>query len=469
MRRALRDPRQILEAASATYSRTDTQRWATLALLIAAAVLFVDAVQHNRDMTGYLLVGRLVLAGRHAYLEAGEGVNTWPPFFSLLCVPLALLDEGSRLLSRGTWLLLNFASLVWVLRILARRVYGQELVLDPRSAGLPLAAPEVIVPLLLTGRYLVSNFDHLQINLIVFALALGGLDLDRRGRALAGGFAIGLASAIKLMPIAFVPYLLWARRWTAAAAATAATIILSLLPAAVFGPRRFLDYGRAWLDALGEGWGVGHMNQSIFAMWDRWLGHGMVPFTAEKANGVPESGDPLVMVATAMTVAALIAAAVWAMRRRTVAGGWSELAEWSLVFIVSAILGPVSRKSYLVVLLLPNVLLFAAWRSPSLDERTRRIAGASLAASFLLGGLTSPGLVGGRVAGTLAMTSVVTIATLVLYAGVALLRARLDEADPRARYSRSFRRSSSASSASHRDISARRGNSPRVASPAPDK
>ncbi|MEA2626937.1 MAG: alpha,2-mannosyltransferase [Candidatus Binatota bacterium] len=437
MRPTVRDPRQILESISATYSRPEAQRWATLVLLVAAAILFVGSVQHNRDMTGYLLVGRLVLAGRHAYLDAGAGVNTWPPFFSLLCVPLALLDEASRLLSRGTWLLLNFASLVWVLRIVARRVYGRELVLDPRSPGLALAAPEMLVPLLLTGRYLVSNFDHLQINLIVFALALGGLDLDARGRPLAGGLALGLASAIKLMPIAFVPYLMWARRWTAAAAATAATIILSLLPVPVFGLRRFLDYGRAWLDALGEGWGVGHMNQSIFAMWDRWLGHGMMPFTAEKANGVPESGDPLVTFATAVTVAALVAAALWATRRRPAAGGWPELAEWSLVFIVSAILGPVSRKSYLVVLLLPNVLLFAAWRSPPLDDRTRQIAGASLVASFLLGGLTSPGLVGRRLAGTLAMTSVVTIATLVLYAGVTLLRARLVDTDPRPRYSRS--------------------------------
>jgi hypothetical protein len=57
--------------------------------------------------------------------------------------------------------------------------------------------------------------------------------------------------------------------------------------------------------------------------------------------------------------------------------------EWSVVFIASAIFGPVGWAHYLVVMLLPNALLFAAWRYGPLAPRAHRVVGGVLLASLL--------------------------------------------------------------------------------------
>ena len=290
-------------------------------------------------------------------------MNTWPPFFSLVCVPLALLAAPTPYLARGCWILLNFALLLLVLRILARLVYGRDMSLRATSGDLHPTSPELLVPLILSSRYVLGNFEHQQVNILTFALALGGLYLHANRRELLGGVCLGAAAALKVMAVLFIPYLVYRRQWRTALSAAATTAALSLSPILVFGPTRFWEYVGAWRAAVEEGWGVGKMNQSVYAMIDRWIGHGMVPFSVMGADGIPASDDPRVVVGVALLAAivALLGLAIFRDGGRR--GSWPDLAEWSVVFICSAIFGPVSWKAYLVVLLLPNTLLFAAWRS----------------------------------------------------------------------------------------------------------
>jgi len=398
-------------------------------ILLAGLLLFLLIgslvwIRRPGDFAGYLAVGQLVLDGRHIYLEAPPRVNTWPPFFSLLCVPLALLAGPTPYLARGAWIALNVGLLLLVLHLLARLVHGRPLTLGATGPGLSLAAPALLVPLLLTGRYVLANFEHLQINLALFALVLGGLYLVVTGRPAAGGVLIGLGAAIKVMPVVFVLYLAYRRRWRAAAAAAVAAAAFSLSPVLVFGVERFRDYLVAWRAAIAAGWGAGRMNQSVFAMWDRFLGHHLVPFTARGADEIPESGEPVALVAVAVTLGIVALLALRAFRRRTGPAGWPMLAEWSVVFVVAALFGPVTWKAYLVVLLLPNTLLFAAWRDPAVDAESQRTAGAVLLVAFLLGGLTAHGIVGRAVAERLEMTSMVTVAALVLLGGLLWLAPR---------------------------------------------
>jgi hypothetical protein len=399
-------------------------------LLLGALVVFVLVgsvawIQRPGDFAGYVLVGNLVLEGRQVYRDAPHGVSTWPPFFSLLCVPLALLAAPTPYLARGVWIALNVALLLLVLRLLARLVHGQALSLRADGPGLSLAAPELLVPLLVSGRYVVANFEHLQINLVLLALTLGGLYLVTTGREAAGGVWIGLGAAIKVMPAAFLLYLAYRRRWRAALAGALATGLFSLSPIAVFGWSRFWGYVADWRAAVAAGWGAGRMNQSVFAMWDRLLGHHMLPLAVRGADEIPESGDPIPLLAATLSLAVVVGLALRVFRWEARPDGWAGLAEWSVVFIVAALFGPVSWKAYLVVLLLPHTLLFAVWRAHAVDPRTRRVAGAVLLASFLLGGLTAHGLVGRALAERLEMASVVTVGALAVLGGLLWLRPRL--------------------------------------------
>jgi hypothetical protein len=399
------------------------RRWILRALAVIGVVAGLLYTRKHGDFAGYILVGTLVLEDRHIYFDAPPGVNTWPPLFSVLCVPFALLALVTPYLPRSLWVALNVVLLLVVLDLIARLVYGRRLTLDTDSPGLSLASAEILIPLLLTSRYVLSNFEHLQVSLVLFALTLGGLYLAPR-RAAWAGVLLGLAAAIKVWPIAVVAYLGYRRRWRAALWATVAAAAFSASPALVFGWSRFRGYVAAWGAILAEGWPVGPPNQSVFAMWDRFVGHGLAPL-AGSIDRLPPSRDPVVAVAVAATLAAVAPWALVAFRDRPGRDDWRALAEWSVVLIVATLFGPVAWKHYLVVLLLPTTLLFAVWRAAPLPARTRRVAGGVLLASFLIGGATGAGMIGFEPADTLGMSSAITVATLVLLGGVLWLRSRL--------------------------------------------
>jgi len=403
------------------------RRGVLLALLVYAAAGLTLYVRAPEDFGGYVAVGDLVLNGGHTYADAPPGINTWPPFFSLLCVPLALLSRPTPYLARVVWLLLNYGALLVALHTLARLLYGKALSLRavPGDGRLSLAEPELFVPVFLTYYYITGNLEHLQINILLFALTLGGLALQAGGRQRLGGVAIGCGAAIKVMPVLFIPYLLYRRRFRAGAWAAGAAALFSLSPALVFGPKRFLDYVASWREVLGAGWAVGKMNQSLFALWDRFLGHGAVPFLTPGEDFLLASGDPAVKAAWLLSLAAAAALGLWFFRGRIRPDGEQALAEWSVVFLVAALFGTVAWKAYLIVLLLPNALLFKVWLSPFKDRRMRKTAALLLVAVFLLGGPTSRDIVGRTLNGVLEMASCVTFAGLIMMGGMFWLRARL--------------------------------------------
>ena len=215
--------------------------WAVLAFVVGGSVSWI---RRPGDFAGYVLVGDLVLSGQDIYRDSPPGLNTWPPFFSLLCVPFALLARPTPYLARGVWLAMNFALLWMALKSLVRLVYHTELRLHPTTACLSLATPEALLPLLLCYRFILGNFDHLQVNIIIFACAVAGLYWHARGRDVRAGALLGLAGALKIMPVLFVPYFVYRRRFRVAAATAVATAAFSLSPILIYGWPRFIDYVR---------------------------------------------------------------------------------------------------------------------------------------------------------------------------------------------------------------------------------
>ena len=102
---------------------------------------------------------------------------------------------------------------------------------------------------------------------------------------------------------------------------------------------------------------------------------------------------------------------------------WAQV-EWAAVFVASTILSPLTRKTYLVVLLLPYALLYAAWRSSDLDPHTRRILRNVMFASFALSIPTMHDLIGKSLAVRLEMGSVVTYGSLIMLGGLMWYRSR---------------------------------------------
>ncbi len=394
------------------------------ALLVAFVASFFAYARRSVDFAGYAAVGKAFFDGRDIYLDTPVGTNTWPPFFSLAAVPLGLLDRVSPYLARIVWIALTWASILWALDLIARLIYGKRLRFRQDESSLTITSSELLVPFLLAIPFIVNNFELLQINMILFSLALWGLYLQANGREAVGGIAIALAAAMKVMAIAFLPYLLYRKRWRAAFWTAAASLVFFFSPALFLGWAKFWSGVALWPVALRASWGAGNAHQSVYSMWDRILGYGYIPFAVPGTFMLPLSGAHSAKLAWEITCAIAAVLGAVACRGTPRPGSrWAQV-EWALVFVAGTILSPLTRKPYLVVLLLPYALLYAAWCSTDLDARTRRVLRNVMFISFALTVPTMHDVIGKSLAVRLEMGSVVTYGSLIMLGGLLWYRSR---------------------------------------------
>jgi hypothetical protein len=387
--------------------------------IFAGVVLIVSARRPGSDFEVYVASGEAMLQKKDIYRAPLPRLNTGPPFFTVLCVVPALLDRVSPTFARGAWTVVNYAALLILLGMASRLLHGRRL---------PVASAPILVPFLLTLPYLLYHFQYHQVNLIVFALALGGLVLQEKGRDGIGGLLLGAAAALKVMPILFLPYLLYRRRWYAATSTATAALAFTLSPGLIMGWRRLAESLHYWWTLLprNPAWDAGHRNQSVLAMWDRFLGHGCVPLLSPGVTTLPMSEALIVRLAWLATIAVTSLLLLLSFRGRPKRGSLDVVIEWSAVFVVSAIFGPVGWKHYLVVLLLPNLLLWKLGHESS-DPGVRRASTVTLWGCFLINFAAGHLLWGSAWCMRLGMASCTTIATLILLGTLMWVRRRFPQ------------------------------------------
>jgi hypothetical protein len=106
-----------------------------------------------------------------------------------------------------------------------------------------------------------------------------GFWLLRRGRARSAGSLFALATAIKVFPVAVLPYLLWRRRWgTAASMAAFLGLLLLLVPAPIRGYQRNVAELDTWFHAM-----VGSSSEKGFGQRDEqnwsWVNQSIIAVT----------------------------------------------------------------------------------------------------------------------------------------------------------------------------------------------
>ncbi|MCC6763542.1 MAG: DUF2029 domain-containing protein [Deltaproteobacteria bacterium] len=411
---------------------TNPREWnrptrAVVAILVA--VLLGSAVRNIKedgDFRGYLEVGELVLRGADIYAEARPDVNTWPPLYAVACVPFALLARVSVYLARAVWLGLNFACIVALFRLATYLVHRRPLVLVAAPGTVALVSGAILGPLVLSARFLLGNLDRLQINMVILAACLLAIAWIVRGRAAAGGALVGLAAAVKVLPIFFLPYFAWKRWWRALGAALATGALASLAPALVFGWERFVAYARHWLALSAGSWPVRKGNQSVYAMVDRLYTHDAIVWSAAHKR-LTASNDPVV----AAIVYGLLALVALVFLRATRRGGRAPASvgvtmEAAIVLCVTVLFAPLAWKHYFVFLLLGQFVLWHAafGGGYGLDEPARRRVAWALGISYALTTLTVRGVVGKPLAQTLETMSAVTLGALVVLGALLWVRAR---------------------------------------------
>jgi hypothetical protein len=201
-----------------------SQPWAIRAAWIglgAAVVLVVvfSIVYKPLDFSVYRWGGQEVTHGLRLYLTRYvQGHDhewfTYPPFAAIVFVPIAAVPA---VIGQVGWQLVSLIALACA-SVITLNLAGYR---PSRTVIAAMVAGSITLEPMYHTLYLG------QINFILLAMIL--LDIWRAARGRPAGIGIGLAAAVKLTPLVFIPFFLVARRWKDAAIATATFLACGLI------------------------------------------------------------------------------------------------------------------------------------------------------------------------------------------------------------------------------------------------
>ncbi len=251
--------------------------WGPALVSFAAALsygLYIALRTYEVDLGVYVRLGGRYIFTSHLYsfgLPNTSLLFTYPPFAALLFAPWHRAFDSVDAVQTA-WTLCNLGALIGVLVVSVRTV-SPDL---SRTASWRLALALSLPALLLNPVLVTIGFG--QVNLVVTFLVMWDLLSGRRiGPSKAPlGLATGIAAAIKLTPILFVPYLVLTRR-SRGALVCVATFVTCELVAFLASPTSSMMFWTKDLfkpDRAGSLSFVG--NQNLTAVIER-FNHGVLP------------------------------------------------------------------------------------------------------------------------------------------------------------------------------------------------
>ncbi|MEI6787451.1 MAG: glycosyltransferase family 87 protein [bacterium] len=327
----------------------------SIMMLAFTAHAFKKAARGDHcDFQAYYVAAKALCEHNDPYVFA-ERPYIYPPLFATLCMPLASLPANTAAMTyvpvMVAAILLSF---FWGVREIMRR-------LDVPVTPLLFAITFLISFAVMEDR-IKSDLQMFQVNsllLFLFILALRWLDRH----PLWAGAALGLAINIKAFPIIMLPYLLFRRRYRAAASMVVSTILFGLLPSAVIGWKTNLQYlaqsSGGFLSLLGVQTGVEQKAQikDVTASYSVSLPSGIVRMAGP-------GHETLAWTAVAMIFLTIIIFGAWVYRR----GGiprlhWPDAAqqqqqpwkalialEWAILIALALIFSPQTNSRHLLML-----------------------------------------------------------------------------------------------------------------------
>lgn len=189
-----------------------------------------------------------------------------PPAVALLIAPLTLLPIG---IARWIWLLGDLACLIGIYGFASRVIFRPD---EPKIVRGVLVAGAVFLSL----HYIFDELFAGTTSLFYILMTIAAFVWARDNKPVRSGVALGLAICLKVVPLAFVPWLVLSPRpFKSLASLFVTLILLVLLPAMWVGPSRNWELLREWPAHLAKT--ESHMqeyrptNQSLNAMLTRLL------------------------------------------------------------------------------------------------------------------------------------------------------------------------------------------------------
>ncbi|MEY9415742.1 hypothetical protein ABIF69_002184 [Bradyrhizobium japonicum] len=229
------------------------------------------------------------------------------------------------------------------------------------------------LPAIVTVTFVFDMFDLGQPNLVLLAMMLWGFWLLQRQRSWLAGFLFALATAIKVFPIAVLPYLVWRRKWAATVATVAFTgILLYVVPAPIRGFERNAVELKTWYQGM-----VGTSSEKGFGQRDEqnwsWVNQSLIAVTHRLVRPINyNQEDPskpprtmnvidvdyktanLIVLALSALLGLGFLAVMPPQARRTAR---SDAEELGILFCLMTVASPLARQYYFMWLFFPMTVL----------------------------------------------------------------------------------------------------------------
>lgn len=299
--------------------------------------------------------GSLYPSDIHAYFEF-----IYPPLPAIL---LAIPSWFGKLALYATLSILNVVAW-WYTGMFSNVMTGSD-----RKPGPWLEA----LPAFVTVTFVFDQFDLGQPNLLLLAMMLWGFWLLQHRRPWFAGFLFALATAIKVFPIAVLPYLVWRRKWAAVTATVAFTgLLLYAVPAPIRGFERNAAELKTWYQGMvgissEKGFGQrdeqnwSWVNQSLIAVTHRLVRP--INYNQEDPNKPPRTMNVidvdyktanLIVLAVSVLLGLGFLAVMPPQRRRTAR---SDAEELGILFCLMTVASPLARQYYFMWLFFPMTVL----------------------------------------------------------------------------------------------------------------
>ena len=195
---------------------TDKKRIFQITFYLCSVIIFGEVLRdifREGDFGGYISAGKLAWNNLPIYSDYR---NTWPPFFSIVCIPLYCLNELSFVGLRLTWLIsIVFVNLIifrWTISYFTPHQFVFNIKYESGNQ-INLYNPLFILPFILTLRIFLEEISNLQINLFILALSIYVLHLITHRRDLLAGIVLAFIISIKIYPILILGFLIFKHKY----------------------------------------------------------------------------------------------------------------------------------------------------------------------------------------------------------------------------------------------------------------
>ena len=343
----------------------------------------------TKDYPLWFWAGQQVLQGKDLY------PNDPNDYFDFIYPPLSaiLLAIPSYFGKIPLYVCLSLLNAVawWMTAQLSNAMTGSGRVPDPWLAALPA---------IVTISFVFDMFDLGQPNVILLAMMILGFWFLQHGRPWASGSMFALATAIKVFPVAVLPYLLWRRQWASSASMVVFLgVLLFVVPAPVRGFQHNVSELKTWYRGM-----VGSSSEQGFGQrgeqnWS-WVNQSIIAVTHRLTRPVNYNQDNpakppaymnlvdldfktanWIVIGVSIAIGLGFIAVMPARSRRTPR---SDAEELGILFCLMTVASPLARQYYFMWLFFPvTVLMHRAAYDPRAAVR-RGTWIALLIAGFLI-------------------------------------------------------------------------------------